>query len=328
MDNGEDFLNAKTPFIEVVQYYGLRLPSMLIMIVPICLLLAVLHSLSSLTRHSEIIAMRASGISISRITRPYFLMGIICLALTAFVNEYTGPKFAYRAEQFLKAQGKKSKDAYFKIIAYKNPIENQRWYIQQFDTLNNVMYNVKLTQQRDDESDRIQYVAKEGRWTGTHWIFLEGAIQEFDQQGNRKGLPHPFHVREMQRVTETPEDFLNEIKDPAYKSSTELWKHIQTHQYLSKKTLVEYEVDFHQRLSMPFICLVIVAIGIPVGSHTGRKGAFAGIMLAIGMLFAFYATQFVMIYLAKQMYITPWIGPWGAIILFLIIGLTMIRKMR
>jgi lipopolysaccharide export LptBFGC system permease protein LptF len=160
------------------------------------------------------------------------------------------------------------------------------------------------------------------------WYFLNGSVQLFNDTGNRIGLPQPFKIHEMQKITETPVDFLNEIKDPAYKSSTELWEYIKTHQHLSTKTLTEYEVDFHQRLSMPFICLVIIAIGIPVGSHTGRKGAFAGIMFAIGMLFAFYATQFTMIYLAKQMYILPWIGPWGAIILFIIIGLLMIRRMR
>jgi len=328
MNNGEDFLNAKTPFVEVLRYYSLRLPSMLVVIIPLCLLLAVLHSLSSLTRHSEIIAMRASGISMFRITQPYFLISILCLLVTAFINEYVGPKFAYRANQFLKAQGKNPNKVYSQLIAYKNPIKNQRWRIQSFNTLSNVMHNVKLTQQREDGSDQIRYTAKEARWTGKHWIFLNGAIQEFDQQGNLKGLAKPFHIREMKRILETPDDFLNEIKDPAYKSSTELWKHIQTHQYLSQKTLAEYEVNFYRRLAMPFICLVIITIGIPVGSHTGRRGAFAGIMLAIGMFVAFYLTQFFMIYLAKQMIIASWLGPWGAIFLFLFIGFIMIYRMR
>ncbi|RKX42505.1 MAG: hypothetical protein DRP64_09735 [Verrucomicrobia bacterium] len=87
-------------------------------------------------------------------------------------------------------------------------------------------------------------------------------------------------------------------------------------------------MNFHHKLTEPFICIIIVMIGIPVGAHTGRKGAFAGIMLALGMFFGFYALQFTMEYLAKQMVIVPWIGPWGAIIAFFAIGAVMIHRMR
>ena len=153
--------------------------------------------------------------------------------------------------------------------------------------------------------------------------------QPEDAQGNRAGKPNPFETLEMRKLTEMPENFMIEIKDPRYQSSMELWSYIQTHSaLLSPETLTKYEVDFHHRLSMPFICIIITMIGIPVGAHTGRKGAFAGIMLALGMFFGFYATQFTMEYLAKQMLIAPWVGPWGAIIAFFAIGGIMIHRMR
>jgi lipopolysaccharide export LptBFGC system permease protein LptF len=132
----------------------------------------------------------------------------------------------------------------------------------------------------------------------------------------------------MRKLPETPENFMNEIKDPAYQSSLELWNYIQSHAFFSPKTLAKYKVDFYHRTSMPFVCLVIVMLGIPVGAHTGRKGALAGIMLALGMFFSFYTLQFFMEYLAKQMLLPPWLGPWGSILLFLGIGTAMIHRMR
>jgi lipopolysaccharide export system permease protein len=328
MDNASDFLNAGTSPLELGYYYALRLPSMVIMIVPLCLLLAVLYSLSTLTRHSEITAMRASGISIYRIVHPYLFMGILCLAFTAAVNEYTGPKFAYRADQFVDNQTRDDDQVYYEQIAFKNPAAGHIWYIHQFDTRNYTMKDVELTQQREDGSDRWKYNAKKARWMDGRWWFENGAMQEYDERGNRLGLAKPFQILEMRDLPEIPEDFMGEIKDPAYQSSAELWEYIKTHQFLSPETLAKYEVDFHHRLSMPFVCIIIVMIGIPVGAHTGRKGAFAGIMLALGMFFGFYATQFTMEYLAKQMYIVPWLGPWGAIIAFSTIGGIMIHRMR
>jgi len=328
MDNASDFVEAGTSPLEMAYYYTLRLPSMVIMIVPLCLLLAVLYSLSTLTRHSEITAMRASGISIYRIVRPYMLMSVACLIFTAVVNEYTGPKFAYRAEQFVETQKHTDEEVYKEQIAFKNPAARHVWYVKQFDTRTFTMVDIKLVQQREDGTDRIMYNVDKARWMDGRWWFEDGDIQKYDELGNLAGPAESFQTLEMRNLPEVPEDFMGEIKDPAYQSSMELWKYLQTHQFLSPETLTKYEVDFHHRLSMPFVCIIISMIGIPVGAHTGRKGAFAGIMLALGMFFGFYALQFTMEYLAKQMLIVPWVGPWGAIIAFFVIGGIMIHRMR
>ncbi|MEN7973354.1 MAG: LptF/LptG family permease [Verrucomicrobiota bacterium] len=330
MDTMDKFYDAKTSFADIAYYYAvLRLPSMVILIIPLCLLLAVLYSLSTLTRHSEIIAMRASGISIYRIVRPYMLMGFICLVITTVVNEYAGPRFAYRADQFVDTQKYSDEDVYFEQIAFKNPEARHIWYIKEFDTRSYTMKGIELIQQRENGTDRTKYMVSKARWMDGRWWFEDGSVQEYDELGNREGKAEAFKIMEMRKLPEVPEDFMGEVKDPAYQSSTELWKYIQTHQQiLSPATLVKYEVDFHHRLSMPVVCIIITMIGIPVGAHTGRKGAFAGIMLALGMFFAFYATQFSMEYLAKQMIILPWLGPWGAVIGFFIIGGTMIHRMR
>lgn len=329
MDNASEFLQAGTGLLDMAFYYTLRLPSMVIMIVPICLLLAVLYSLSSLTRHSEITAMRASGVSIYRIIRPYMLMGIICFVFTAVINEYTGPKFAYRADQFVENQVHDDAEVYYEQIAFKNPTANHIWYIKQFDTRSYTMQGVELVQQRADGTDLIKYNVSKARWLDERWWFEDGTVQEYDERGDRAGTAETFQTMEMRRLPELPEDFMGEIKDPAYQSSLELYNYIQTHRHLlSAKTLAKYKVDFHHRLTMPVVCIIITMIGIPVGAHTGRKGAFAGFMLALGMFFSFYTTQFVMEYLAKQMLIIPWTGPWSAVIAFFVIGSIMIHKMR
>ena len=329
MDNADDYLDAGTSPRDLAYYYTvLFLPSQVIFIVPLCLLLAVLYSLSTLTRHSEITAMRASGISIYRIVRPYMLMSIACLLFTAVVNEYTGPKFAYRADQFVEHQKHAKDDVYREQIFFSNPNEGHLWTIEQFDTRNFTMQGIKLIMQREDGSDHTKYTVSKARWMDGRWWFEDGTIQAYDELGNLTGKPDPFETMEMRKLPEVPENFMIEIKPPRYQSSMELWNYIQTHQFLSPETLAKYEVDFHYKLSMPFVCIVIIMIGIPVGAHTGRKGAFVGIMLAVGMFLGFYGMQLTMVSLAKQMYIAPWLGPWGAIIAFFTIGGVMIHRMR
>jgi lipopolysaccharide export LptBFGC system permease protein LptF len=190
------------------------------------------------------------------------------------------------------------------------------------------MQGVELVQQRDDGSDLRKYNAALARWLDGRWWFEEGSVQEFDGQGNRTGPAETFEILEMRRLPEQPADFMADLKPAEYRSSLEQWTYIQANQHLSIETLTGEVVDFHKKLTEPVVCIIIILIGIPVGAHTGRKGAFAGIMLALGMFFAFYATQFFMVYLAKQMIIVPWLGPWGAVIAFLLIGLIMVHRMR
>ncbi|MDF7809522.1 LptF/LptG family permease [Pontiellaceae bacterium B12219] len=328
MDNADDFLSAGASPMLMLHYYSLQLPSMIIFIVPICLLLATLYSLSQLTRHSEIVAMRASGVSIYRIVRPYMLMGFFCFLFTAIVNEYTGPKYAYRAHQLLQSKKYASDDVYFENIAYKNPTLRHEWHIVGFDTRSYTMNGVTIRKLRPDGSDEMKITAKKGHWLDRRWWFEDGTIQHFNEKNDLLGKAETFQTMEMRNLNENPEEFMGEAKDPAHQSSLELWRYIQAHQHLSPSSINTFEVDLHHKLTMPFICLIAVIIGIPVGAHTGRKGALSGIMMAIGMFFGFYATQFTMEYLAKQMVILPWVGAWGAIVIFYAIGSAMIYRMR
>ncbi len=329
MDNADEFLKAGASPMLMLHYYSLQLPSLIIYIVPICLLLATLYSLSQLTRHSEVVAMRASGISIYRIVRPYMLLGFFCFIFTAVVNEVTGPRFAYRAHQLLESKTKASDDVYFEKIAYKNPTVGHEWYIGGFDTRSYTMTNVTLRIRRADGSDLSKITAKKGHWLDRRWWFEDGVILHFDEANNvLNEETEEFQTKEMRTLKERPEEFMREAKDAAHQSSLELLEYIQTHQHLSRKDIRSDWVDFHHKLTMPFVCLIAVLIGIPVGAHTGRKGALAGIMMAISLFFGFYATQFTMEYLAKQMFIQPWVGAWTAIIAFFGIGSVMIYRMR
>ncbi len=328
MNHGDDFYAAGSPAKVVLRYYSLQLPALVIVIVPICLLLATLYSLCLLTRHSEIVAMSASGVGILRIARPYLQVGFLCFAATALVNEYIGPEYSWRARQIVESQRRSSDAVYFESIPYRNHATGHTWYIENFDTRTSTMQGITLRQQRPDGTDITKITAKKGYWLDRRWWLEDVTVQRFDAGNNLDGLPETFHIKEMRDLPETPEDFLGEAKGSRHLSSLQLWKYIQTHGFLSPKTIGSFKVDLHHKLAMPFTCLIATLIGIPVGTHTGYNGTLAGVLLSIGMFFGFYAVQFTMEYLAKQLIIPPWVGAWSSIILFAAIGAIMIYRMR
>ena len=88
-ENLEDFSRAEVPVAMIVKYYGAFLSSGFEYIAPVSLLLATLYSMQQMTKSNELIAMRASGISLQRIVLPLVLAGIL-FGLLLSIDQGTG----------------------------------------------------------------------------------------------------------------------------------------------------------------------------------------------------------------------------------------------
>jgi lipopolysaccharide export system permease protein len=360
-DNFSDFLDSGIQPLEMLYYYGLILPPVAVLILPVCLLLSMLYSLSRLTRHSEITAMRAGGVSIYRIVVPFIGVGIMATLVAGFINEVIAPNTAFRAKQFLDYQRyDRADDIYFaKNIALKRG--DHVWMIQKFDTRSHDMYNVEFSRKDPAGDGEIKTLAEKAQWLDGHWWFLDVTVQRYHENGDLAGEPEMILQQEMRELTETPKTFMSEIKDPQHLSSEQLWAYITKQTSLSsyKPDFIEnwrllfsaakkditlddivehltrvshrstrHRVDLSSRLAIPFVCLIVTLIGMPVGAHTGRKGALAGIMLALSLFFVFYALQLFAQGFGKLELIPAWLGGWFPTILFGAATPFMIHRMR
>lgn len=327
-DHFSDFLESGSRPIEILYYYSQVLPSVTVLILPACLLLAMLHSLSRLTRHSEITAMRAGGISIYRIVVPFIGVGVLASLFAGFINETVAPDAAYRAEQFLDYQkfGRDEKIFFARNIALKN--RDHVWMIQKLDTRDNSVYNVEMVELRPDGSDAVKYKAAKALWLDGRWWFMDLTIQRYKENGDLAGPPEMILQKEMRDLHETPQTFMAEIKGPQYLSAHEMRHYLRAKNDISSNTRARLLVDFHSRLAAPFACLIVTLIGVPIGAHTGRRGAFAGIMVAMSLFFGFYILQLTGQALGKQEIIPALLGGWLPTFIFGAASPLFIHRMR
>ncbi len=328
--NLSDFIEADTPLPRIFQFYMILMPSVLIFIAPISLLLGVLYGLSQLTRNNELTAMRASGVSLYRLMAPIIVVGFVASLVVAVINETVAPWSAYWTDQFVRAE-KHDEDISFYVsqdFPYRDPGANRVWMIGEFDRQTFDMRRIEVIQQREDGSDAVRYRARAARWLDGKWWFIDLTTQELDERGYPLGPPRTEARREMTAFSETPRDFINVTKEPEFLSSRDLLEFIRAHQHVSRDTLARLEVDLHYRLAMPWTCLIVTLLGLPIGAHTGRKGAFMGIALALTMFFSFYVLINFGMALGKQQTLPPWISVWFPNILFLAIGIIFMRRMR
>ncbi len=90
-DNLQDFLQGKAGFDVLLAYYMSQIPQIIVICLPIGLLLALLYSLTAMSRTNEIISMLGAGQSVVRILVPLFAVGLVLTAITAYFNYESAP---------------------------------------------------------------------------------------------------------------------------------------------------------------------------------------------------------------------------------------------
>ena len=325
-----DFIDAHTPLLEVIRYYVYVMPSLLVYIAPISLLLGLLYSLWQLSRHNELTAMRASGISFHRLTLPVMSVGIAASVFINILQETVAPASTYWAWQFINRQ-KKSADASANFafdLPYKNEEQQRIWVIHRFDLTTHDMQGVKVVQQRPDGSDRETIRADEAKYFDGRWWLFNLSIQKYDFDNNPVGVPLNEPLRQMVEWEEMPEDFMLEVKNMEFLSAAGLWRFLAARKNLSDKTRARVLVDLNIRLAMPWTCLVVTLFGIPFGVRTARKGALMGIIFALLTFFCFYFLMTLGQWLGKNQLLDPVTSAWMPNIFFGIFGIILLLKTR
>ncbi|MGD9783002.1 MAG: LptF/LptG family permease [Kiritimatiellia bacterium] len=331
--NFVDFLEAATPLKEIAYYYGRLLATYLPYLLPISLLLALLYALWQLGKNSELTAMRASGLSLTQLLLPYLTLGLLASVVLLGINEFYNPGATYRNRQFIDWQGSPH-DGQTHLapnLAYKNTTGRRVWRINLFDPRPSAsfeMRGVNLTQQRPDGSDEYRLDAARARWVDGHWWFESVETRYFDVRNDPTGPVESTPSVEMTMLSETPRDFINEIKDDSERSSYEILQFIETHPGISKETRNRLMVDFHYRLAAPWLCLIVILVGVPFGFHTGRRGMGLGILFALLAFFGYYILMGLGLAFGKQQLLPPAVAGWLPNAVFFLLGLVLLRRIR
>jgi lipopolysaccharide export system permease protein len=332
-DNLSKFLTAQTPWSLVLVYYACLLAPSLELLVPAALLLATLYTLWQLTRHNELMAFRTSGISLMRMMTPFLLVGLAFTLLTAIVKETVAPRAARWAADFTRNDFQPLDVVGRDDQHYYNSIGRRQWHIGRFDLRNpRVLRRVTVDQEGEDGLPDWTIAAKTAEWLDGEWWFFDVLLQEYNalgypvgtgdrQPGSRLGVPYP-------EFDEHPQDFRDEVRNWELLSTTEKLRFLQTRPNLSVEEEARKWFDIHHSLAMPWACFIVTLFGIPAGARQSRQSALAGIFLAVAFFFGFYALTQVGVLIGKGLLVWPWLGAWLSNIVFLALGLQMVKDMH
>lgn len=326
-------VDSKLPFATVVGYFFAYLSPFFKWLAPAALMLATLYTMWNFCRHSEIVAMRASGIGFFAIVRPLLAVALAVAAAVAWVNECVVPSCAQWAKRLRNEKFDEEKTAKAGNLVYRNPAAGRTWTVDEvFDRDGCRLGSVRVAVDREGGARLLNIIAKRADYLDGEWWFTDPSVQHYNSNGEEVATPTPaldsLPFRVFPQFDERPEDLMAQNRDWNFNSTRDRLRYLEQHPDLSGQLRRRYLYDTWAQIVSPFACLIITLFAVPAGISSGRQSVFKGILGALGMFFAFYALTFGCMAFADRELLPPVVAAILPDVLFLGIGVAMFRKCR
>ncbi len=292
----------KLQFQDVAELYAVKIPEILVFILPIVLLLALLYALTNHARHHELTAIRAAGVGLWRICAPYLIVGFL-LSLAVFaMNELWVPDNAAREEQIMgrrdTTNGPVDKNVVLNV-AFKNSRDGRDWKIDRIDFNSPACRMTGITVISDiGNGGELWLVADRCERINDVWTFYN--VHEY--AATNATSPSQILVTNVlaaPEFSETPGQIKREVgfasrfNKPSIDSAgipvAELLDYLDLHRHdLPAHKKWSLYTQLHGRLAAPWTCLVVVLIAIPFGAASGRRNIFVGVAGSIVICFIYF----------------------------------------
>ncbi len=325
----DDIARTHAPFLVVLKYLWYLVPYWTYKLAPFAVLVAAMITLGVMSKNNEIVAIKASGVSLFRLAWPLIgASAALALGLLALDNSYL-PYFNQRQDALRNEIKGRPPQTYF------NP--NQSWIYG----LNDKIYNYQLFDpdrsffgglnvfELDAETFRLRrrVYASRAIWSpeqGT-WLLEGGWVRDFD--GANIVRYTPFKAYMLSELTEPPGYFHREVRQSYQMNLREMAV------YIGELKRAGYDVSrlsvqWHEKLAFPLIAPIITMLAIPFAFLVGTRGAVGGLALGVGIGIVYWATSALFEAIGGVGQLPPLLAGWAPDIIFIFLGAFFMLRMK
>jgi len=325
VDNLDVYLGRGLSRLDVLLHYVYEFPNQTLLTFPLASFLAAVFTVATLSRHFEVTAAKASGVSFYRVTAPLLGLSLglsfVALGLTEIV-----PITTRRAAEVIGEHQSRAANVRRNFVFRGN--EGLVYRIHYLDARSGEISELEISREGTNFGYPTYLVtAREARWDSalTVWRLGEGRIRFF----GGAGADRSFAFNELLQVDlrERPQELLADPKDPAEMRYAELGRFIDAIQR-SGGTARELIVERALKISYPFACFIIVLFGVPLAHTTRRGGTPVSLGIALGTTILFLMLVRISQALGAGGIVSPSMAAWLPNALFLTAGLVLLRRVR
>jgi lipopolysaccharide export system permease protein len=324
-------INKGVDIFSVIQIFIYLTPYIITYTLPISILVAVLLALGRLSGDNEVIAIRASGISIFKLMLPLLIVGLIASLALAIFNDQAASysHFAYR--KTLQEMGIKNPTAAFEEGVFIDSFKKYILFIYNVDQKRNRLNNIRIYEPHDDDRPTRTIVAKAGEFIaipGENAIklkLIDGTSDEPDPENPTNFYKLNFRTYFMNLDIAQMQ---NKVVEKKYKEMTiyELQKEAAKlkSEGISPAPII---TKIHEKLSLAFSCFAFMLLGSSLGIITRRRERTINIGIAVLIIVCYYPLYIGLAALAMEGVLPAALALWLPNIIFAGIGAFLTYKL-
>lgn len=322
-DNLDKYLAKKLPPGNIAMSYVYGLPDSVFLILPAAVLFATVFSIGSFTRHSEITAAKASGVSFYRFIAPIFLGAIIScvlgLALVEAAPRATKKKLALLERSTVNTSTQRFNFAY--------AAEGGRVYkVQTLYVARNAIDGLTI-ERKGSGPNYPSYIltSHAALHDSSGWKIADGTMHVMlDSLSN---MTFAFDSLRDNRFRERPQDLMLTPKAPQDMDFRELGRFIQAMERSGADVNI-LKVERMLKVVIPITSVIILLFAAALATSTQRGGAAFGVGLALGTTVVFIFLVQLTKGLGGNGILPPEIAAWTPSIVFGVLGAVLFARVR
>ncbi len=315
IDWSDNLFKGQATVVQLAQYMWYSTPQFVYYVLPLSALVGTLVTIGLLTKSSELIVMRACGVSLYRTALPLMVLGLLWSGLLFGLEESflaASNRKAAELKHLMRGGQPRTFDVLSRqwVAGRDGRIYRYTYFDPRAKTLSGLevyRFAEKPWGLAETMSVRsAQYQPATGAWLADQgWTrtFTDDVVSAYTR----------FEAAPL--VFEAATYFGTEQPDADRLSFTSLSRYIQALR-ISGFDVVPYRVALHRKVAFPFVALVMTLIAIPFAVTTGRRGALFGIGLGLLLAISYWGLSAVFGAIGGAGLLSPPLAAWAPNVLF------------
>ncbi len=315
----------RVPLWLILKYLGYAAPGALVWSLPVGTLLGVSMAATWGARSGETVAVRVAGVSFVRVCVAYVVVGLVMSGVAFTLNESVVPESSRRQRAAFEEMTHTQPVVHEAYNQYFRDDQGRIFFVGHMDAGNNVLEQVCVwtldAQGRLAEIDSARQAVLRGR----QWSFEDGATAYLDARGQ------PVRVERYEEkpflMTQALQNYYADKRTPLEMSANELVALATTLEATGQDSH-RLRVHLAFKYSIPLACLVLALMAAPLGDGMARMGSFAGLVVAIGLVFLYNGVRSWGLALGLVGVLPPAFAGWVQNVIFGVVGLVLLVRHR
>jgi lipopolysaccharide export system permease protein len=309
-------LELNIGFADFIRLFSYLFPNIFLYSIPMAAMLGVTIGFARLSSDSEILALKASGISIYQILPPVIIVATLIALLTSFISIKLIPNSAVAMKQLSYELLKEKISNGIKVHVFTEALGDVVVYVNKIDKTTGEWSDVWVSDMRG-VNNPIVTMASTGEMNSSLEQMMVSIVLRngsLHKPGNDSAQIVRFDRYQINIPLQLPETKATRQKKSAL-TMNELLQEAEEEQEDSTNTR-KILIEFHKRLVLPVGCLMMSLIGLPLGlqARPGKKAI--GIQAGLAIFILYYIIFTFGKDMAEKGILPVWLAMWSPNIFF------------